>query len=84
MPLTSRKAALAKRKGRSELDVQEKTPGSSGRSVGSNVDLYEGEALFVAFSNSSMLDKPQFKKFFKSSGCTEVDTVKEGECNLLW
>jgi hypothetical protein len=60
------------------------TPSNTSDSPVNSVDLYAGPKPIVAFSNSSIPDAKEILKFFKKQGGTQVDAVRDGECNLLW
>ncbi|KAF2470184.1 uncharacterized protein BDR25DRAFT_287961 [Lindgomyces ingoldianus] len=44
---------------------------------------YKGTKPRVAFSNSSIEETSQFFKFFKRQGGIKVESVKDGNCNIL-
>lgn len=81
------KATPAKRKGATASDVKTPASKTTPRSRSSSVDselLYTGPKPVVAFSNSGLPQLPTLMRFLQRQGGTKVESVREGECNILW
>jgi hypothetical protein len=83
---STRKSAASIRKGRLSNTQPSPSPQPSNvshQSLGDG-DQWVGPKPVVAFSNSAMPDQAAIMKFFKNYGGTKVESIKEGECNVLW
>lgn len=80
---TITKEEPVKHEGRSDTD-EIKTEPELSASPADDGDIYHGSPPKVAFSNSAMPDMPMMMRFFKQKGCSKVETVKSGKCDLLW
>ncbi|KAF2654609.1 hypothetical protein K491DRAFT_659771 [Lophiostoma macrostomum CBS 122681] len=82
---STRKSAMSTRKGRLS-NVQPSPspqPSNDTRQSFDPEDQWVGPKPVVAFSNSAMPEQAAIMKFFKNQGGTKVESIKEGECNIL-